>query len=236
MNEPVVFLPGLMADARVFLPQLAVLSGSRPVHVAPVATARTIEMIAAQVVETAPPKFALVGHGLGGVVALDVVRRAARRMTRLALVGTSPLPETPDTASGREPRIAAAKAGRLDDVMRDEIAIAGLADGPGRLDVTHMMMTMARDLGPDVFVRQSRALQRRPDQQAVLRALQLPTLILCGRHDRVTPVKRHEFMAGLVAGASFEVIENAGHLPMLEAPEETTAALERWLSGTLLLT
>ena len=67
------------------------------------------------------------------------------------------------------------------------------------------------------------------DQQAVLRKCRVPTLILCGEHDQLCPVKRHEFMAELIPYARLHVIENAGHLPTLEQPDETTAALRAWL-------
>jgi pimeloyl-ACP methyl ester carboxylesterase len=101
--------------------------------------------------------------------------------------------------------------------------------------VLKTVMAMAQDLGPEVYVHQSRALQRRPDQQRTLRGVRAPTLILCGRHDGLTPVRRHELMASLISGATLEIVEEAGHLPTLEAPEATTAALARWLTGPLVL-
>jgi pimeloyl-ACP methyl ester carboxylesterase len=55
------------------------------------------------------------------------------------------------------------------------------------------------------------------------------TLILCGRHDALCPVARHELMRELIADAALEIIEDAGHLPTLEQPQKTTAALIRWM-------
>jgi pimeloyl-ACP methyl ester carboxylesterase len=55
------------------------------------------------------------------------------------------------------------------------------------------------------------------------------TLILCGRHDALCPVARHELMQELISDASLEIIEDAGHLPTLEQPRKTTAALIRWM-------
>jgi pimeloyl-ACP methyl ester carboxylesterase len=119
--------------------------------------------------------------------------------------------------------------------MAEDMKPEYLAPGPGRAGVLKTVMAMAQDLGPEVYVRQSRALQRRPDQQRTLRAVRAPTLILCGRHDGLTPVRRHELMASLIPGATLEVLEDAGHIPTLEAPEATTEALDRWLGGTLVL-
>jgi pimeloyl-ACP methyl ester carboxylesterase len=235
MPDPLVLLPGMMCDARLWAPQIAGLSRDRAVHIAPITGGDTIEKIAAAVLSDAPPRFALAGLSMGGIVAMEVIRRAPERVTRLALLDTSPLSEPPAYAALRDPQIARARAGSLAEVMADEMKPAYLAPGPGRAAVLKTVMDMALDLGPEVFARQSRALQRRPDQQKTLRAVRVPTLILCGRHDGLCPVRRHEFMAELMPGATLEIIEDAGHLPTLETPEATTAALRRWLTDTLLL-
>ncbi len=235
MAEPLVLLPGMMCDARLFAPQIAALGGDRAIHVAPISGAETVEDIADQIVFHSPPRFALAGLSMGGIIAMEIMRRIPRRITRLALIDTNPLPETPQIAAAREPQIVKVKAGKLEEVMRDEMKPNYLAPGPGRAEILNIVLEMAVSLGPDVFVRQSRALQRRPDQQKTLRDVTVPTLILCGRHDALCPVRRHELMAELVPGATLEIIEEAGHLPTLETPDAATAALQRWLTDTLLL-
>lgn len=233
--EPILFLPGMMCDAGVFGPQIALMSARRAVHVAPLTGADTIEEMADQVLADAPPRFAVAGMSLGGNVAMDLATRAPERITRMALISTNPLAETPETAAAREPQMAGAKAGRLEEVIRADMKPDYLAPGYGRMEVLNTYIAMAMALGPDVYVRQSRALQRRPEQRRGLRTLEIPTLVLCGRHDGLNPVRRHELMAELIPGAVLEIVEEAGCLPTLEAPGEVTAALERWLSGTLLL-
>jgi pimeloyl-ACP methyl ester carboxylesterase len=121
------------------------------------------------------------------------------------------------------------------DVMREEMKPNYLAPGPARRDVLDLVMDMAAALGPEVFVRQSRALQRRPDQQATLRKCRVPALVLCGAHDALCPVKRHEFMAELIPDAKLCILGGAGHLPTLEQPEETTQALIDWMKRPLML-
>ncbi|MEO1239791.1 MAG: alpha/beta hydrolase [Pseudomonadota bacterium] len=234
MADPLVFLPGMMCDARLFQPQIAAFSGQRAVHVAPL-LGDSIEDIAARVIADAPPRFALAGLSMGGIVAMEILRQAPDMVTRVAFLDTNPKAELPDVAAAREPQIALVKAGRLEDVMRDEMKPRYLAPGPKRLEVLNIVMDMAKDLGPDLFVSQSRALMRRPDSVDTLKALNVPALVLCGSHDTVCPVSRHEFMAELIANATLEIIEDAGHLPTLEKPDETNAALDRWLHDRLLL-
>lgn len=235
MAEPLVFLPGMMCDARLFGPQIAALSPDFSIMVCPVTRGDRIEEIASGLLDELPPRFALAGLSMGGIVAMELLRRAPNRVTRLALMDTNPLAETPQVAAAREPQIVKVRAGRMLDVMRDEMKPTYLAPGPYRGEVLELVMDMARALGPDIFVRQSRALQRRRDQQSTLRKCKVPTLILCGAHDALCPVKRHTFMAELIQGAQLRVLDNAGHLPTLEAPDETTAALRDWMRQPLIL-
>ncbi|MDV7144497.1 alpha/beta hydrolase [Tropicimonas sp. TH_r6] len=235
MNEPLVFLPGMMCDARLFWPQVMEFGRDRAVMVAPVAGASSIGAIAAQVLEAAPNRFALAGLAMGGMVAMEVLRRAPERITRLALFDTSPLPETPQAAADREPQIVAVRSGRLGSMMREEIGPRSLAQGPNRGEVLNLIVDMAETLGPEVFIAQSRALQRRPDQQKVLRTTRVPTLVLCGDQDVVYPVKRHEFMAELIPNADLHIVEGAGQLPTLEQPQVTNQILRNWLESPLIL-
>ena len=229
MAEPLVLLPGMMCDARLFGPQIAEMSADTAVMIAPVTRGERIEEIASDLLDSLPARFALAGSGMGGIVAMELLRRAPDRVIRIALLDTNPLTETPVLAANREPQIVRARSGRLAEVMRDEIRPNYLAEGPHRGEVLDLAMDMAMTLGPEVFIRQSRALQRRKDQQATLRKIKVPTLVLCGAEDALCPVKRHEFMAELIPYATLRVIDGAGHLPTLEQPDAVTDALREWM-------
>lgn len=228
--EPLVLLPGMMCDARVFAPQIEALSAYLPVTVAPLLGGDRIEAIAAHILNMLPERFALAGLSMGGIIALEILRRAPDRVSRLCLMDTTPLAETPAQAAEREPMIVAARTGRLEEMLAKALPADCLAPGPGRLEVLNTVRQMGMHLGSDLFVAQSRALQRRMDQQGVARRCHVPTLILCGEYDRLTPVKRHEFLADLIPHAELEVISGAGHLPVLEQPEAVNRALLHWLS------
>lgn len=231
MNEPLVLLPGMMCDARLFGPQIADFSADTAVMVAPITQGDRIEEIASGLLDLMPRRFALAGAGLGGVVAMEILRRAPDRISRIALMGANPLAETPQFAAAREPQIVKVRSGKLREVMRDEINTTFLAPGPYRTEVLELVMDMADALGPEIFVRQSRALQRRKDQQLTLRKCKVPALILCGAHDALSPVKRHEFMAELIPDATLRVMERSGRLPTLEQADETSIALRVWMAA-----
>lgn len=229
---PHVFLPGMMCDARLFGPQINALSAHHPVMCIPINRHDTVEALASEVLEMAPDRFALAGLSMGGIVAMEVVRQAPDRVERLALLDTNPLAERESVKSARQPQIAAALTGDLRRVMREEMKPNYLTDGPHQGAILDLCMAMAMEQGPDVFVRQSQALMSRPDQQETLRRFSRPSLVLCGRDDGLCPVHRHELMASLLPNAHLEIIDGAGHLPTLEQPQRTNAALIRWLEAS----
>lgn len=189
----------------------------------------TIEGLAQSILRNAPPRFALAGLSMGGIVAMEIVRQAPDRVTRLALLDTNPKAETPEASAKREPQKQAARDGRLRAVMVDEMKPNYLVDDPNKPVILQLCMDMADDLGPDVFIAQSEALASRPDQQDTLRSVTVPTLVLCGRDDIPCPLDRHELMYDLVPNAHLAIIDGAGHLPTLEQPERTNKALRQWM-------
>jgi pimeloyl-ACP methyl ester carboxylesterase len=226
---PVVLLPGMMCDARMFGPQIDALSGRVPLLAAPIGGHDSMQALAAEILDFAPPQFALAGLSMGGIVAMEVLRQAPDRVERLALLDTNPLAEKPDVKARRVPQMASVQAGRLRAVMRDEMKPNYLTDGPNRGAILDLCMHMAMDLGDQVFLNQSIALRDRPDQCETLRSYAGRTLVLCGRDDALCPVERHELMHDLLPNSRLEIVENAGHLPTLENPKDTNAALNRWL-------
>jgi pimeloyl-ACP methyl ester carboxylesterase len=228
--EPLVLIPGMMCDARLFAPQIAAVSSARPVMVVPPLDAETMQGFAEDLLAVAPPRFALAGLSLGGIVAMEVIRQAPERVTRLALLDTNPLPDPTEKAPIREAQVAQVLAGGLAPVMRDEMKPNYLADGPAKAQILDLCMEMAVALGPQVFARQSKAIQTRPDQTATLRGVTVPSLILCGEADQLCPLSRHELMHDLIPQSRLVVVPGAGHLPTLEQPNRTNEALLSWLS------
>ena len=226
---PLVLLPGMMCDARLWAPQMGALKRRAVLH-APCTEADTMEALAARVLTVAPDRFALAGLSMGGIVAMEVVRQAPGRVDRIALLDTNPLPEPEAVRADRVAQIGRARAGGLAGVMRERLERDYLAAGSDATEVLDLCMAMAIGLGTDVFERQSRALASRPDQRATLAAFRGPALVLMGAEDRLCPRDRHELMHALMPQSRLVVVDRAGHLPTLERPAETTAALMEWLA------
>ena len=228
---PLVLIPGMMCDARLFTPQIAAFSGCRTLVCAPMVGRASVEDLAGDILANAPERFALAGLSMGGIIAMEVFRQAPERVERIALMDTNPLAEDDRVKARRLPQMMKVRDGDLSIVMRDEMKPHYLSDGPQRAGILSLCMEMALGLGPHVFLKQSRALMDRPDQSDTLRSVKIPALVLCGRDDALCPVFRHELMAELIPDARLEIIEGAGHLPTLEQPDLTNAALARWLEA-----
>lgn len=225
---PLLFLPGMMCDARLFAPQIGALSAGRMVACADLSAHNTVQALARDVLREAPPVFALAGLSMGGIVAMEVLRQAPDRIAGLALMDTNPLAELPEVQSGRAAQIARAERGELAAMMDDTFIPRYLAQPNAEIEAT--CHDMANALGPEVFARQSIALRERPDQTSVLAGYDGPTSILCGADDRLCPPARHALIHQLMPHAAYLTIADAGHLPTLEQPNAVTEALQKWLN------
>ncbi len=236
MSEGLVLVPDMMCDARIFMPQILELTKRHAVQIACVSQADTIQKMAEGLLENAPGRFALAGLGLGGQVAMEVVRRAPDRVVRVALISTTAQIESPTQAAEREPQIVRARAGKLPDVVREILPENALSDGPIRPQILDLMQDMAAKLGPEVFQRQSHAMQQRPDQQKTLRTTKVSALVIGGGQNQMIPPARHEFLAGMLPNAVLSVIPQAGHFPTIETPAQVNEMLSDWMKGPLVLT
>lgn len=234
-KEPLVLIPGFMADARLFLPQIVQLGGNRAMQVMVAGQGDTIEQMAELMLDSLPPKFAVLGQGLGGDIALELIRRLPDRVTRVVLMATDPLSEQPQAAAAREARIVAARSGRMVQAMREELPLNAICEAPWRDEIMALVQDMALGLGEGVFLRQSRALQRRPDQQKTMRKVKLPALVIAGEFDPLVPMRRQEFTANLMPFGKLTVIAEAGHLASLEQPEQVSAEIGAFLDGPMML-
>jgi len=224
---PLLLIPGMMCDARMWGDLPAAVAPRAIHHVLPTG-ADDISEIAAQILARAPKTFALAGLSMGGIVAMEIVRQAGHRIERLALLDTNPLAEPDDIRARRQPQIDRALSGDLAGVIRNEMKPNYLAD-PSDTVLLDLCMDMALTLGPEVFRSQSLALRDRRDQTETLAGFARPALVLMGEQDRPCPRDRHDLMHRLMPQSRLVIVPGAGHLPPLEQPEQTLSAFTGWL-------
>ena len=231
-RAPIVFVPGLLCSAEIFGPQIAALWPHGPVHVASTLEGSTIAEIAAAILAAAPPSFALVGLSMGGYISLEIMRQAPERVKRLALLDTSARPDTPEQTELRRASIAQAKAGNFAAVLEQALE-AGLRPGVwNNFEVRQLYRRMGMTIGPESFSRHQEAIIARIDSRPSLSRIVVPTLVLVGDIDQLTPPDRAKEIAAAIPGARLVEIPECGHGSTLDQPEAVTRALIQWLTGS----
>ena len=226
---PLVFVPGLLCDDRLWRHQVEHLADLADPTIADVTRGASMPEMARAVLDAAPERFALAGLSMGGYVALEIMRIAPERVARLALLDTSARTDTPEQTVMLRELIELSREGRFDEVPH---RLLPNIVHPERLDdarLTSTVFAMAEAVGPEAFVRQEEAIIGRPDSREDLRGIACPTLVLCGREDALTSMHLHEEMTDLIPGSRLRVIEKCGHLSALERAEGVTAVLRKWL-------
>lgn len=236
-ERPVLFLlPGLLCDRASWDAVATRLETVATCRVPDYASERSLGAMAVRVLDAAPGRFALAGHSMGGRVALEVLRRAPDRVTRVALLDTGyrALPEGEAGERERAGRLALLDIARGQDMramgrewVRPMVHPSRLEDLP----LVEAILAMFARRTPDQFAAQIGALIARPDAEELLRAIRVPTLVACGREDGWSPPRQHEEIASLVPGARLEVFEDCGHMAPMERPEAVANALAAWLGS-----
>lgn len=232
MPAPLVLLPGLLNTAEVWQRVVDALDPAAPPHRPELTQDDSIAAMAARVLADAPAEpFALAGLSMGGYVALEIMRQAPARVARLALIDTQARPDTEEATERRHALMRIADGGRFDTVADRLMPL--LLDAP-RIDdpaLTALIRAMAHAVGAGAFGRQQRAIIGRADSRPGLGAIACPTLVLCGEHDLLTPLERHEEMAQAIPGAKLVVVPACGHMAPIERPREVARALQDWLEA-----
>jgi pimeloyl-ACP methyl ester carboxylesterase len=232
----VVLVPGLLCDKAVWKPQLKALKDLAQFQVADHGELDSLAAMAERILAKAPPKFAVVGHSMGGRVALEVVRRAASRVTGLALLDTGYAPRATGEAgakeaAGRHELLALARTSGMRAVGERWLAIPMVhAARLKERTLVEAILRMITRRTPEQFAAQINALLNRPDATALLPMIACPSLVLCGHDDAWAPLSTHRVMAQLIPHSTLVSVPDCGHMSTMERPVAVSAALRTWLA------
>ena len=223
-----LFLPGLICDARIYEPQLAAFPDSRAVN--GYGMADSLQAMAQIALDQAPDTFDLFGHSMGGRVALEVYRLAPQRVRRLAISSTG----AHSLRAGEPEKRAALKQvgydngfeALVDHWLPPMVAAANRA----RPEIYEPMRQMCLRASQQQFDAQIAALLGRPDQESLLPQITCPTLVVTGELDTWAPPAQHEAIAAQIPNSELVIVPGAGHMLPMEAPEALNAAVAAWLA------
>ncbi len=195
-----LFLPGLMCDARIFAAQLDRFPDA--VAVDGFGTLRSITDMAQKALATAPGQLSLVGHSMGARVAIEAYRLAPERIERIALLSTGVHPVRASEPAARHELIDLGRTKGVDALIDRWLPPMVAPERQQDESLMTPLRAMCRDVGVDAFAAQVEALLGRPDAQAVLPTITCPTLVAVGAEDRWSPPAQHSDIAAAVPGAS----------------------------------
>jgi pimeloyl-ACP methyl ester carboxylesterase len=225
---PVVLVPGLLCSSEIFAAQIQRLWVFGPVTVASTLEGDRIESAAASILRDAPPRFALAGISMGGYLSLEIIRQAPSRVLKLALLDSS---ARPDTAEQTAARLRTLKRARTNFTAVALLELERLLHPRrrGDPDIVEINLRMARAVGLEGYERQLRIAVSRPDSRPFLGAIDVPTLVLVGDRDPLTPPDLSQEIVSAVRGAELTIVSDSGHLSPIEQPGQVSEALARWI-------
>jgi pimeloyl-ACP methyl ester carboxylesterase len=228
---PTVFVPGLLCTAEVFAPQAAALWSFGPVTIASTLEGGTIAEMTAAILAAAPSQFALVGISMGGYICLEIMRQAPERVVKLALLDTSARPDTPEQIIQRRALVAHARTGDFTALLAQALTAILHPAHQNDLALREINVRMGLTVGVEGFSRQTEAVIARMDSRPSLPAISVPTVVLVGDCDPLTPPDRAEEIVAGIPNARLVVVPECGHGSTLEKPEAVNLALIEWITS-----
>jgi pimeloyl-ACP methyl ester carboxylesterase len=172
----------------------------------------------------------ICGLSMGGYLAFALLRHAPNYVRALVLADTRPQADTPEGLAGRRKMLELVRA-KGPDAVADEMIpkLLGETSRAGRPAIVERVRTLTKANSADSIAGAIQALMSRPDSTPLLETIRVPTLILVGEEDTVTPPALSEEMHAKIAGSELVRIPQSGHLSSLERADAFNAALTSFL-------
>ncbi len=227
-KTPLILIPALMTDKRLYAHQIEHLADVADIIVADISEHDNICDMAEAILKDAPEQFALAGVSMGGYVALEIMRKAPSRVTKLALINTKAGLDTPELLEKRKASIENIKVENFTEYMAGAVAGYVLEKNNTDNKLVDLLVDMAKDIGIKGFTNQQNAIINRIDSTPFLKDIQAKTMIVCGRDDALLDSMRQ--MHAEIPLSRMSIIEECAHLSPIEQPIALTALIRYWLS------
>lgn len=230
--KPVLYLlPGLLCDADVWAHQQSSLAPFADIRIPDFRGFDSFRGMALHVLEQAPERFSVVGHSMGGRVALELMHLVPERIDRFAIMDVGVHPLGPGEADRRQRTIDIAEQQGMEALA--EAWIAPMVH-PARHQDTALMAAITRMvLRSSVadYRGQIQAALTRADQSRYLPHIRQEVLVICGAEDVWSPAAQHEEIVALLPRARLVLIPHAGHMVTMEQPEAVSRVLVDWFTA-----
>ncbi|MDQ5856799.1 MAG: alpha/beta hydrolase [Acidobacteriota bacterium] len=175
----------------------------------------------------------LAGFSFGGYVALALMKRRPEKVRALALVDTRASADDDAGRAKRDETIAAVRANGVAPLVESMPAKLLSPESMGRADLVERVRRIISRQKPETVAADLTAMRDRPDSNDFLREISVPTLVVVGERDLLTPPADSEAMAAAIPEARLVVIPGAGHLTPMERPKAVAEPLGDFFAGPL---
>lgn len=217
-----VLIPGLLCDREVWSHQEEHLGKSCRIVVPDFSDCLSLEEIVARVLECVSGKFLLVGHSMGGWIALEVLKRHPERISKLCLLDTTGETDAPDVRERRIRMMEEAKAGKIADVI-EGIIRAFVIQKEAEPAVRRMFLR-----NRERFLGQEELMLSREECLSCVSQAPPSSLLIAGSEDHGFLPHMHN-LHRMMPGSRLEVIGGSGHMSTMEKPREVTSLMSGWV-------
>ena len=177
-------------------------------------------------------RVVLGGLSMGGYVAMELLRRAPERVSALLLADTKASADAPEAREGRLRTAEAVERDGTDSLAETMLPVLlGATTLQTRAAVAGRVRGLVAAAPAPAVAWASRAMAARPDSFEVLRATDVPSLVVVGDEDALSPVAQAQEMADALPQGRLAVVPGAGHLSAVEDPPAFASAVRDWLAG-----
>jgi pimeloyl-ACP methyl ester carboxylesterase len=175
----------------------------------------------------------ILGHSMGGYVTLAAAKLAPERFLALGLVSSQAAADSEEGRQGRfklAGQVAAAGSSAVAEAMLPRLFTPGLAAGNPVVEEVHQIILSTPRAG---IIGSLNGMAMRPNTERLLSGMTVPVLLLAGARDQIISAEKSQALAALVPKSTLVLVDNAGHMTMLEQPEATTTAIREFLNATV---
>lgn len=229
-KKTIVFLCGLTCDERVWSEVSDTLSLNYNTQIISFKGLDSISNMAKKVLNEVSDDFILIGHSMGGRVALEVYNQNPQRVLALGLFNTGVHPRSEKEVPGRLELLDLAKCKGMTHVVKKWLPPMMGKSSFENYELISNLENMVSNFTIEDYEKQVTALLNRPDATKVLPNIKVPTLLLSAVEDLWSPFSQHKSMSESIQNSTLVEIEDAGHMVICEKPELIAKEIDSWIN------
>jgi pimeloyl-ACP methyl ester carboxylesterase len=229
MKQSVALLSGLLCDETFWTDIPLRLAAVAEVQVISFRGFSSLPAMAQHVLDIAPQRFAVAGHSMGGRVALEIMRFAPERVTRLALLNTGVHAVRDGEPQSRSRLLRVAFEHGMAALAAEWLPPMMGSDAARTAELMPQLRAMIQRFTAEAYAAQVSAMLNRPEVLSLLPTIVVPTLLLSGSDDTWSPISQQQSIRRRIPHATLFEIHGAGHMAPLERPDSVAIALREWL-------